>query len=91
MLISVFQIQAAVLLTIESLVLNVPALSSSFRGDVLHLADINVKIRDPSERGGLAIDCFLAFDGVKAPRLALGRPGRTSHGPSGKRGRRLQG
>ena len=30
-----FQVEAAVLLAIEALVLNVPAVSSSFRGDVL--------------------------------------------------------
>jgi hypothetical protein len=68
---SVFQVQAAVLLTIESLVLNVPAVSSPFRGNVLHLANINVKIRDPSERRGFTVNGFFAFDGVKAPNSPL--------------------
>ena len=79
---NVLQVQAAVLLAIESLVLNVPAVSSSFRGDVLDLVGVDVKIRDPGERGGFAVQRFLAFDGVKAPGSSLVIPIRQAVDPA---------
>src|SRR5271166_2634075 len=68
---NVFQVEAAVLLAIEALVLNVPAVSSSFRGDVIDGMGVDLEVRDPGERGGFALHRFLAFDGVKPPGSPL--------------------
>ena len=68
---NMFQVQAAILLTIESLVLNMPAMSSPFRGNLLHRAGVNLKVRDPGEHGGFAVDHFRAFDRAKVLGSAL--------------------
>ena len=68
---NVFQVEAAVLLAIEALVLNVPAVSSSFGGDVLDAMGVDLEARDPGERGRFALHRFLAFDGVKLPGSPL--------------------
>src|SRR5271157_5191483 len=68
---NVFQVEAAVLLAIESLVLNVPAVSSSFRGDVIDGMGVDLEVRDPGERGGFTVHRFLAFDGVEPPGSPL--------------------
>ena len=44
----VFEIQAAVLLTVKALVLDVPAMPASFRGDLDHRAFADVQIGDPA-------------------------------------------
>src|SRR5439155_2792243 len=46
---NVLQVKAAVLLAIEALVLNVPAVSSSFGGDVLDGMSVDLEVRDPGE------------------------------------------
>ncbi|HKM82333.1 MAG TPA: hypothetical protein VJY15_15395, partial [Candidatus Acidoferrum sp.] len=58
-------------MAIESLVLNAPAVSSSFGGDVLDGMGVNLEARDPGERGRFALHRFLAFDGVKPPGSPL--------------------
>jgi hypothetical protein len=62
---NMLQVQAATLLTIESLVFNVPAMSFSFCGKFLDLAGINCEIGDLSKCRSLVVNRFLAFDGVK--------------------------
>ncbi len=52
----VFEIQAAVLLTIETLVLHMPAMSASFRGEFDHRVFTYVQIGDPSKGGGLFVE-----------------------------------
>ena len=66
-----FEIQAAVLLSIETLVLNVPAISASFRGDLDHRVLAHVQIGDPGKGCGLLGDGFLTDDGVEPPGSAL--------------------
>ena len=69
-------------MTIESLVLNVPAVSSSFGGDVLDAVGVDLEVRDPGEHGRFALHRFLAFDGVKAPGSSLVIPIRQAVDPA---------
>ncbi len=78
----VFEIQAAVLLTIETLVLHMPAMSASFRGEFDHRVFTYVQIGDPSKGGGLFVDGFLTDDAVKRWRLGPRCPHRSNHVPS---------
>src|SRR5262249_49767806 len=70
-----FQIQAAVLLTVEALVLNVPAMSASFRSNLDHGAGADVQVSDPGKGGSDGLiapsDGFFTKDGVKRPGSVL--------------------
>ena len=83
MAVGVLQVEAPVLLRVKALILQMPAVPTSFRRHGDHALGRYFPVGDPGPGGGLPVDGFLALNGLKSPGTFFGRRCTTTPGPTG--------